>query len=201
LTPIVAETKQLSFPGFEASLLPTDRLFLAIFPDAQAAGGAAGLARRLSEQHGLTGRPLLTERFHITLHHLGDYRGGVPQDIVAAASAASKAVAFRPFDIVFDRAGSFSGRSGSRPLVLRGGDGLAALMAFRRALGAELTKTRLLRKADGPFTPHVTLLYDPRVVAEQVIDPIAWKVTEFVLVHSLLGQTRHIPLARWGLGG
>jgi len=47
----------------------------------------------------------------------------------------------------------------------------------------------------------VTLLYDDVLVQERAVEPIRWTVSEFVLVHSLLGQTRHIPLARWSLGG
>jgi 2'-5' RNA ligase len=58
---------------------------------------------------------------------------------------------------------------------------------------------RLARWAKGVFTPHVTLLYDGMSVAEQPVDPISWTVGEFVLVHSLLGQTRHIILDRWPL--
>jgi len=50
-------------------------------------------------------------------------------------------------------------------------------------------------------TPHLTLLYDARRVDEQPIDPIRWTVREFVLVHSLLGQTRYIPLGKWPLRG
>jgi 2'-5' RNA ligase len=33
------------------------------------------------------------------------------------------------------------------------------------------------------------------------VNPVSWKVTEFVLVHSLVGQTRYIQLARWTLEG
>jgi 2'-5' RNA ligase len=38
-------------------------------------------------------------------------------------------------------------------------------------------------------------------VAEEPVERVSWKVSEFVLVHSLQGQTRYIPLARWSLGG
>jgi len=46
------------------------------------------------------------------------------------------------------------------------------------------------------FTPHVTLLYDPRSVEEHPIEPISWTVSEFVLIHSMQG---HAHLARWPL--
>ena len=89
---------QLSLTGFDAPSRPTDRLFFAIFPDATAAARIAQLAQHLRDEHGLKGRPLATERFHITLHHLGDYVG-LPQSVVAAAGDAAVAVAMPPFEV------------------------------------------------------------------------------------------------------
>jgi 2'-5' RNA ligase len=54
---------------------------------------------------------------------------------------------------------------------------------------------------DLKFTPHITLLYDDKNVVETPIDPINCAADEVVLVHSLLGQTRHIPLGRWKMKG
>lgn len=62
-----------------------------------------------------------------------------------------------------------------------------------------MTATGLGRWVERNFTPHVTLLYDDRSVAPQAIEPIAWTVREFVLVHSLLGRTEHRILGRWSL--
>jgi 2'-5' RNA ligase len=45
----------------------------------------------------------------------------------------------------------------------------------------------------------VTLLYDERGIAEHAIEPVSWTVREFVLVHSLRGQSKYIPLGRWPL--
>jgi 2'-5' RNA ligase len=191
-------SEQLSLLGFEPTP-PTDRLFFAIFPDADAAARIAKLAERLRGKGGLKGKPLATERFHVTLHHLGDYIR-LPQDIVAAAREAAAAVTAPPFDVLFDYAVSFVGRPRNRPFVLRGGDGVAALMAFQQSLGLAMRKAGLGRWVDQRFTPHVTLLYDDRFVDEQRIEPIGWAVHEFVLVHSLLGRSEHIPLERWPLG-
>ncbi len=189
---------QSSLPGFDAAPKLTDRLFLAVFPDAVAAVRIARLAGQLREDHGLQGRPLKTERFHATLHHLGDY-AGLPQDLVAIAEDAAASVKAAPFEVVFDRAASFSSAPRNRPFVLRGDAGLDALVAFQVKLGAALKKTVLGRWAKPGYTPHVTLLYDDRSVPEQAVEKISWTVREFVLVHSLIGQTVHIPLARWPL--
>ena len=191
---------QLAFPEFGARTQPTDRLFFALFPDTAAAARIAQIAGRLRVEHGLSGSPLETGRFHITLHHLGDYHG-LPQGVVARALEAGAAVAMAPFDVVFDRVMSFSAKPGGRPLILHGGDGVAAVKAFQQALGVAMAKAGLGRWVKPQFTPHMTLLYDDGLVADQAVPPVGWRVHEFVLVHSLLGQTRHIPLARWPLRG
>ena len=45
----------------------------------------------------------------------------------------------------------------------------------------------------------MTLAYDPQLVPPQPVETVGWRTREFVLVHSLLGQTVHMPLARWTL--
>jgi 2'-5' RNA ligase len=144
--------------------------------------------------------PLPPERLHITLHHIGDYTGLPPQVVTAISDVAAK-VRTDPFEVEFDRVASFSGKRGNLPLVLRGGEGLAELMKFQRGLGTAITRARVGRPVASQFTPHVTLLYDGIQVEERAVEPIRWTVSEFILVHSLLGQTRHIPLARWSLSG
>jgi RNA 2',3'-cyclic 3'-phosphodiesterase len=53
-----------------------------------------------------------------------------------------------------------------------------------------------------PLTaPHVTLMYADRRVDSEAIAPIGWTVTEFVLVHSLLGRSQYLALGRWPLRG
>lgn len=175
----------------------SDRLFFAIFPDPTAAAQIARRAEDLRAAHRLNGRPLALERFHVTLHHLGDH-AGLRRDIVATAREAAEAVTTRAFDVVFDRAASF--RNGdNNPFVLQGGEGLEALRAFQRDLGLAMARAGLGRLADKSFTPHVTMLYDRSLVAEEAVAPVTWTVTGFTLVHSLLGRTEHVPLARWSL--
>ncbi|HEY0818781.1 MAG TPA: RNA 2',3'-cyclic phosphodiesterase [Rhizobacter sp.] len=179
---------------------PTDRLFFALYPDAPTAQRIAGVAKQLKAEHGLRGRPLAQARFHVTLHFLGDHLG-LPQALVETLVSAASELRHDPFDVRFDHAVSFTGRPRRRPLVLRGSDdGLAALMAFRESLGDALVRRGLGSLVEAHFTPHVTLIYDDQLVRAQPVEPIAWRVREFMLVDSLIGQTRHVPLARWALG-
>lgn len=193
--------EQLLLPGIDPPRRPTDRLFFALLPDAPAAAAIADLAKRLKAEHGLKGRPLATPRFHVTLHFFGDHVG-LPQALVDGLGAAASELRSAPFDVTFDHAVSFSGRVRKRPFVLRGSDaGLAALTGFRRELSEALARHGLGGLVDAHFTPHVTLLYDDQLRPPQPVEPIVWRVNELVLVDSLLGQARHVPLARWPLRG
>jgi 2'-5' RNA ligase len=52
-----------------------------------------------------------------------------------------------------------------------------------------------------PYTPHVTLAYGMPWAAARPVESACWNVREFALIHSLLGRTRHVALARWPLVG
>lgn len=176
----------------------TDRLFLASFPDSDTAAAIAALAAAQCAAHRLHGRPLLPGRLHVTLFHLGD-AVGLRQDVVDAATVAAARLKAAAFDLAFDQVGSFAGHREKKPFVLRARDGNTALRAFHAALAGQLREVGLGRFTTAAFEPHVTLAYDARTIAPHEVPPIAWRAREFVLVHSLLGQTRHVPLGRWTL--
>lgn len=190
-------SQQAPFPGF-AQAVATDRLFLAAFPDRATADKLAAFAVAQCARHGLRGKPLATDRFHITLFHLGDSVGLRP-DIVEAACAAATRVVVAPFEAVFDQVTCFDAHREKSPFVLTAEGGNEPLHAFQAELGVRLREAGLGRCVAPGFTPHVTLTYDRRVVTVEKVAPITWRVEEFVLVHSLLGQTRHLPLAHWPL--
>jgi 2'-5' RNA ligase len=88
--------------------------------------------------------------------------------------------------------------------VLGGSEGVGGLHALHDALGQALRETGFADRAGQagmPYTPHVTLAYGMPPAAIRSIEPVCWNVREFALVHSLLGRTRHIVLARWPLSG
>lgn len=190
-------SQQASFPGF-AQAVATDRLFLATFPNCDTADRLADFAAAQCARHDLRGKPLATDRFHVTLFHLDDSVGLRP-DIVEAARAAAARVVAAPFEVVFDQVTSFDAHREKSPFVLTAEHGNEPLHAFQAELGVRLREAGLGRCVASGFRPHVTLAYDRRVIAPEKVAPIAWRVEEFVLVHSLLGQTRHIPLTHWAL--
>ncbi|HUH30012.1 MAG TPA: 2'-5' RNA ligase family protein [Rhodanobacter sp.] len=190
-------SQQATLPGFAAAA-PTDRLFFALFPDDGVAARLAALAATQCARHGLHGRPQSAERMHVTLYHLGD-SAGLREDVVKAAQQAAAQVRAAPFVVAFDQVVTFAGHRQHKPFVLKSSGGNEALRAFHAQLGRALHAAGLGRCATAAFEPHVTLAYDACDVAAEPVAPIAWLAGEFVLVHSLLGKTRHIPLARWAL--
>jgi len=180
-------------------LIPTDSLFFGLFPELPAAERIESFTRKLCVDHGVIGRPLATRRFHVSLHHCGNYRG-LPPEVVALAEQAAATVAVPPFDLTFDYVMGFAGRPGNQPLVLSMSQEAHALTALYQKLGEALKQTMPSLRITSRFKPHLTLLYGDHRVA-QPIEPISWTVRDFVLVHSLLGKTRYIPLARWPLTG
>jgi len=169
------------------------RLFLAALPDAATAVRIHRLATILKRAHGLSGKLIAPDRLHVSLFFLG----GLHEQQVRAVCDAFADVRAAPFTVLFDRTASFRGRQGSRPFVLRGGEGLGQIRSFREALGITLMRQGLRRRALTSFEPHVTLLYDDRAVDEYPIaEPVSWIISEFVLVRSING---HEHLATWPL--
>ncbi|MEI9991605.1 MAG: RNA 2',3'-cyclic phosphodiesterase [Rhizomicrobium sp.] len=177
-----------------------DRIFFAVLPDAGTAARIHALASDLKSKNGLDGTLILPEHLHITLFHLGDWHA-LPTEIVALAGEAAAEVSAARFDVACRRVESFSNRTGVYPFVLLAEQGTTPLHAFQRALGAALKKNGLGGATQGDFKPHVTLLRDETRVKPAAVEPVTWTVRDFVLVHSLLGQTKHVHLGRWPLGG
>jgi 2'-5' RNA ligase len=189
--------RQLFLSGFEPSP-ELDFLFFALLPAAKDALQIARLRERLLLERGLTGRRIAAERFHVSLHTVGAWHG-LSRAAVGAAKDVGAAFSKPPFEVVFDRAMSFAGE---RAFVLRA-EADAAFISFHHALGIAMKKAGIGRSVTSRFTPHLTLLYGDRMVAERPIEPIRWTVRDFVLVQSLRGRgrSRHIHLARWPLRG
>ncbi|MBR7893255.1 RNA 2',3'-cyclic phosphodiesterase [Burkholderia multivorans] len=187
---------QLTLPGIEAPRLH-HRLFFAVQPDSDTAARIADAARRLWPDATGTGHWVDTARLHVTLHSLGEFMQ-VPPDVIARAREAAQRVRAEPFDVSFDRIVSFSGRSDDRPWVLTVTDVSHELIDLQRQLVEALKRTGL-RPPRTSFTPHVTLRYDRSRRAPHTIEPIAWTVSEFVLIDSWLGKTHHDVIDRWPL--
>jgi RNA 2',3'-cyclic 3'-phosphodiesterase len=166
-------------------------------PDAGSAGSVAQLRQELRAKHRLRGKPIATERLHVTLHHVGDFVG-LPEGIAAEAGTLASVISMRPFTVEFNSALSFRGSPGNLPFVLQGDEGVIGLLVLQQRLG-RLMENAGLGRANPHYTPHMTLLYGNRFVADEGVRPIRWAVHEFALVHSVLGRRRYNILARFPL--
>jgi RNA 2',3'-cyclic 3'-phosphodiesterase len=194
--------EQFWLPGLEAPPVPTDGLFFAVFPDAHTATGISKLAQQLCVDPRPKSKPLAANRLHVTLVHLGNFAGGLPPASVNAAMSAAASVTMAPFTVEFDSALTFAQKPRPGPLVLGGEEGVVGLHALHDALGAALQSAGFgdhAVAAKAPYTPHVTLAYGAPWIAPRPVEAVSWNVREFALVHSLLGRTKHVVLARWPL--
>jgi RNA 2',3'-cyclic 3'-phosphodiesterase len=204
--------EQISLPGFdpapasktEAMPTPTDRLFFAVLPDADAIAAIRQCTTQLRSRHALRGHPIIDGRLHISLLGLGDYEG-IPELALKTFSHAASMVSLVAFDVCFNRALTFANNKADplkqKPFVLAESTGSSGLSALQRSLIASLQKIGFGIKAPSSFTPHVTLLYDRQRLDAADVAPVTWTITEFVLVRSQIGDVRrpYDILGRWSL--
>ncbi|MFZ5673078.1 MAG: 2'-5' RNA ligase family protein [Pseudomonadota bacterium] len=178
----------------------SERLFLGVRLDGDAARRIERFRRGFCAEHDLHGSLRPRELLHISLHFVGDFTR-LPSAIIHGARRASQTVSLPPFDVTLNHVQSFEvkpprhGEPARHALVLLGES--APLVELHRSLGSALKEWGF--KAADHFTPHVTLLYGPKVVLKRTIDPIRFTVEDFSLIHSEKGRSRYNTLGRWSL--
>lgn len=191
---------QLSLDGFAPPAPQAYSLFFALMPDAGAAAQAAAVSRTIASEQGQATGADRTARYHVTLFHVGHFAGEIPAGTMATAKTVAADLRTAPFDVAFDRAATFSGKPGNLPLVLLGAEREPALMAFQADLQSRLLRAGLTAgDHHRVFTPHLTLFYARHAVAERPVAPVHWRATSFVLLRSVIGQSRYIEEGRWPL--
>ena len=178
------------------------KLFFALRPDEEAAERIAQAVAAAHEARGLAPRLRPSRIFHITLHYFGYFDGEPDAPLVALAHRAASEVVRPAFDLGFDRFVSWGGDGAPKhPFVLTGGQGLEAVRELRDALIERLV-AHGLAAPQRDYVPHLTLRYDKRPAPPAwPIDLPGWIASDFVLVKSPQGQTRHEVIGRWPLQG
>jgi RNA 2',3'-cyclic 3'-phosphodiesterase len=172
-----------------------DNLFFALQPESAARVAIQSVADQLVERQLLGRRPVPPDCWHVTLLYIGRF-DGVPSEVIEAACAVANRVDVAPFRLCLERLMSFDGRPGEHPLVLCPNEVPTPLRHLQAALAVHARRLGLVRRS-GSFTPHLTLGREAVHLLPENIDPICWDARAFVLVHSLIGQGRHIVLRRW----
>jgi RNA 2',3'-cyclic 3'-phosphodiesterase len=197
--PLSAFAPPRAAPPLHGGVGVNDSVFFAILPPVNTSPRIARLGRDLREKHGLTGEPVRPRCFHISLLFVGFY-GRLSREMLLAFITAASTVAMPPFRIALDTVTSFR-HPQQRPLVLGGDDGVTGLIWLRDKLVAATLDIPGFLPNTRNFTPHLTLLRDPRKIDDEPIEPIIWTASEFVLIRSIHGEGRHVVLARWKLRG
>jgi 2'-5' RNA ligase len=190
------ETRQLDLLGGRIAATEMHRLFFALMPDDDTRAQLAATAEALRASHsGLRARWINPSRYHATLHFLGDHPALRPTLVDGAIAAADKIHA-DPFAWTLDNAASFRGRE--PPCVVRGEEVPVPMQQLWQKLGHALALAGQGSHLERNFTPHVTLAYSHGTMLElAAIAPVTWQVTEFVLVHSVVGQGSYQVLGSW----
>lgn len=169
-----------------------ERLFFAVWPDAEAAGRLAALARELAAA--ADGKPVPEEKIHLTLAFLG----ALDANNAALAREAGASIRAAAFDLVLDRLGSFRGAR-----VAWTGCGVVprGLARLHAALAQEL-RVRGFELEERDFTPHVTLARKiRRAVERRETEAIAWRADALTLVLTEAASGGYKVVERWNLEG
>lgn len=181
--------------------MPAHKLFFALRPDDATAERIARVATAEHAARGLPPRLRASRVFHITLHFFGAFGGEPDAGLVATAQRAAAEIARPAFDLGFDRFESWGDEHARQhPFVLTGGQGLEAVRELRDALVERLV-AHGLAAPERDYEPHLTLRYDKRRAPAWPVDLPGWVASEFVLVKSPQGLTRHDVIGRWPLQG
>jgi 2''-5'' RNA ligase len=168
---------------------PKHRFFFAIQPPPLIARRIAAWAARF----GSHGALVHADRLHVTLDILDDL-DVLPSGMVGMLIEVGAVVRAGPFMIELDQANGGGGSIALRPRLKN-----PALQQLAARIAGARVRAGIAGRQGYRFSPHITLLYrEGRPFSETVI-PFAWEVREFVLIHSLLGQTRHVRLGSWQL--
>jgi 2'-5' RNA ligase len=173
------------------------RLFLALFPDADECARMRHIAERLQAAYAPL-RLVRSQRYHVTVHFLGD-SAGLRADHVAAARQAAQAVAAAPFELAFDALADF-GNPRDPARALRASAVPAAAQALWRDARDRLLRAGLGRQLAPAFVPHVTLGYGGGThVGESRVEPVVLRASAWMLVHAVSGRPDYEILERWPL--
>lgn len=176
----------MSLPLDSISVL--HRFLFAILPSAQARQQIDAYNREL----GLGGTLVLKDRLHLTVAITNDFVA-FPEMIADSMMEIGATVRSPPVQIALGRL------SGSeRSIALRPERKPAELQMLHDALNGPMRRLGI-RRIGWKFSPHVTLRYRVSRPATRSIRPIVWEARDFVLIHSVVGKTRHIELGRWPL--
>ncbi len=178
-------------PFDDSDELVLHRLFFALMPSADAMTDIAAVRDNV----GVAQSHVVDHRLHMSLFTL-DLPMTPPPGMVADMAKAAVKLNGPALRVVLQEV-----VSNGKVTCLKPGDHMPVLKAFQEKLAMALAGAGIWPNRGFRFDPHVTLAYGQEESFRRSIWPISWRAEEFVLIHSLVGLTEHVPLGRWGLAG
>jgi 2'-5' RNA ligase len=175
--------------------------FLAALPQGMAAEQMMQMAQGLRGEYALDGIARKPGQLHASLVALGTF-DGLPKNLLADVADQLERIRLPQFQVQLNHVLSFRSKSRvskTHPLVLCGDEGVRGLYGLRENL-ARAVSLAGIKKITSNFTPHVTLLYDQRLVDDRSVDPLVWEVESFMLLCRHVDQGRpYTILGKWPL--
>lgn len=172
------------------------RLFFALFPDA----GERMQLRQLAQDLGAAfphARWIRPERYHLTLHYLGE-SDGRRDDLIARALQAVEGFQASAFAVELDHLLAL-GNPRRPALTLAARDVSPPLLRFWRSLQERLIRAGFKQHVGHAFVPHLTLAYiDPQPPAPPIA-AVRLQPRGFRLIHSVEGEAEYEVLGQWEL--
>ena len=171
---------------------PAQRLFFALWPDAQTRDRLAAIAAGLPAR---CGRRVDREALHLTLSFLGN----VGEDARDCLVQGAEAIRAPGFALTLDSLGWFRR---ARVVWLAPQKVPAELAQLVEGIDAVVRACGLAPDNNRPYQPHLTLSRKAvRPVKCLDIEPICWNIRDFCLVHSITHDTgpEYRILQRWVL--
>lgn len=175
---------------------PLHRLFFALLPSASERRKVADVAGGLHASHPHV-RWVNPERYHLTLHYLGE-SSGPRQDWAVRAREAADGFTGEAFELELDHLLPL-GNPRRPALTLAGASPSPDLIRFWRSLQERLIRAGFKDHVGRGFIPHLTLGYSEPQPATPAVPPILLAPTGFVLVQSVEGQADYSFLGQWPL--
>jgi RNA 2',3'-cyclic 3'-phosphodiesterase len=180
---------------FAPAATAAHKLFFALFPDDRECERIRALTSALHAAYPGV-RWIRPERYHLTLHYLGESDQRRDDQIADAIQAVRGMPSVEPFAIVLDHLRALG--SPRRPaLTLAASQVSAPMQAFWQNLQQRLVRAGFNRHVGRSFVPHLTLAYVDPEPAIAAVEPIALRPAEFRLIHSVQGQADYEVLGRW----
>ncbi len=180
-----------------------DNVFFALTPEGQSGEQAIHIQTGYLPRLGRNPYLVPLDCLHVSLLDIGIKKNLVLRSFettIAMAKEATGKLRMDSFEVVFDQALSFGGKAALKPFVLQMGEGREQVLALCKKLKLCLAAAGV-HSDDKAATPHMTLARAGQGIPAENVAPVHWTATRLVLVHSVVGETRHIHLQSWLLQG